>query len=78
MADSIRVSRIIDNSVSAEPDNPQWVTDAFANEDFLLVNTTVRLKVGKDEVYARYFDTITVDDNNKFGVIRAEINSVHG
>lgn len=70
MADSIKVSRIIDGSYEENPDTPLWVTEAIQNEDFLLVNTTVRLKVGKDEVYARYVDTITVDDEGKFGVLR--------
>jgi hypothetical protein len=72
MADSIKVSRIVDGSYEAEPNHPAWVTEAFANEDFLIVNTTVRLKVAKDEVYATYRDTITVDENGKFGVVRAE------
>lgn len=69
MADSIKVKTIIDNSFSGGK-NPEWVQDAIASEEFLIVNTTVRLKVGRDEVYARSNDTITLDDKGKYGVQR--------
>jgi hypothetical protein len=69
MADSIKVKEIIDASYSGDS-LPKWVSDAIASEEFLLVNTTVRLKVGRDEVYARSVDTITLDDKGNYGVQR--------
>jgi hypothetical protein len=76
--DTVRVSQIVDSSYETEPNIPAWVTEAFDKDDFLLVNTTVRLKVGKDEVYATYKDSITRDEDGKYGVIRGEFAGVHG